>query len=289
MADRRMNYDLRRRIEMQDKVTLAMMVGAFLSTVLVSCLSIYQFSKDPSPARFYSDPKAHQQRLVCERAGLEGFLQAFNTQPMTARLRIVGRFPSEETLFDSCMQSLQNWCRSWVLPDRSQLPSRVAWDPVLFDVSLDLTPFISGEGRLASQADLTALEQHLVAPNPLEVVVLRKRVEWQNWQDVATNIRQRFRSLGFPGEVEVQFQAEEEMVIFRNDPWQNFVRSRVTQAVVVMSVVGILLWMPYVWFRSRRVKIGLRYQVSLDLQRYWEMLSEGLSASEGFQGAISGR
>ncbi|CAK0840132.1 unnamed protein product [Prorocentrum cordatum] len=245
--------------------------------------------QDPSPARFYSDPKMHQQRLVCERASLEGFLQAFNTQPMNARLRIVGRLPGEESLLGSFLQSLQIWCRSWVLPERSPLPSRLSWDPVLFDVSLDLTPFISGEGRLASQADVVALEQHLVAPNPLEVVVLRKRVEWQSWQDVATNIRQRFRALGFPGEVEVQFQAEEELVVFRNDPWQNFVRSRVTQAVVVMSVVGILVWMPYVWLRSRRVKVDLRYRVSLDLQRYWEMLSEGLSASEGFQGAVSGR
>jgi hypothetical protein len=287
---RKLNHELRRRLEIQDYATIAILVIAFLSTVLVSCLSIYQVAEDPSPVSFYSDPKFFRGRLLCASADADSFLQAFNTQPQVARLRIVGRSTEHPPLsgllrsyrYQEFFEQLRIRVYAVFCPTRNLL-RRPPWDPVVFDVSLDLTPFITGNGQLRSEADALKLAQHLSSSNTLELLVLRKTVAWDSWEDVATNVRQRFRSLGFEGEVDVQFQALEEVVVYRNHPWQNFVRSRITQAIVVLSVIGAFFWIPYLCIRMRRVKVETRFRMNLDLNRYWEILSEGLSATEGFR------
>mmetsp|Transcript_46875 Transcript_46875/g.108386 ORF Transcript_46875/g.108386 Transcript_46875/m.108386 type:complete len:245 (-) Transcript_46875:147-881(-) len=238
-----------------------MLLFAFWITVLVSCLSVYRFADDPSPVYFYSDPKNCRQRLICTSLDAESFLQVFNAQPQTARLRILGR--------RSCTRSSRHLL--------------LFQDPVLFDVALDLTPFLAGEGRLRSEGDAAVLEKHLTACNPLEVLILGKHVEWASWEDVATNIRQHLRTLGFLGEVEVRLEAREELLVYRNHPWQNFVRSRLTHCLVLLSLVGGFVWVPYLWIRMKTVRVESRFEINLDLERYWELLAAGLHASEGFQ------
>merc|ERR1712113_272666 len=183
---------------------------------------------DPSPVLFYSDPKfSHtvQQRLICSSADVEAFLRTFNTQPQCARLRIIGR-SSPVVDLRGLIRGLRFRELAWHARQRfssiitmrrprrdARLPS---WDAIMFDVSLDLTPFVTGDGRLASELDAARLEQHLCARNPLEVLLLRKQVEWPCWEDIATNVRQRLRALGFPGEVEVRLEAREEVLVYRN-------------------------------------------------------------------------
>mmetsp|Transcript_113791 Transcript_113791/g.332377 ORF Transcript_113791/g.332377 Transcript_113791/m.332377 type:complete len:525 (+) Transcript_113791:73-1647(+) len=292
-GSRRLNRELRNRLVAQDVATVVMVVLAFALTLLVSCLSIYHFSEDPSPVLFYSDPKFFQQRLLCSSDEADDFLEAFNLQPSTARLRIIGRSrdaPDLATLtreegFGHLLR--RHFARRLSGPRRSRgAAGRLDQpeDSLLFDVTLDLTPFITGEGRLSSEADVAALEHHLRSQNPLEVLVLSKRVEWAGWEDVATNIKQHLRSLGFLGDMEVRLEAREELLIYRNHPWQNFVRSRITQCLVVLSVVGALFWVPYLWIRMKTVRVESRFEIHVNLERYWELLAEGLHAQDGFQG-----
>jgi len=83
--------------------------------------------------------------------------------------------------------------------------------------------------------------------------------------------------------VKIYFEAEEDFLIYRNHPWQNFLRSRITQALMVLSVFGSLVWLPYLWFRMRTVKVETQFRISVNETRYWEHLAEGLNASVGFQ------
>eukprot|EP00929_Paragymnodinium_shiwhaense_P105510 TRINITY_DN7056_c0_g1_i2.p1 TRINITY_DN7056_c0_g1~~TRINITY_DN7056_c0_g1_i2.p1 ORF type:complete len:1254 (+),score=243.03 TRINITY_DN7056_c0_g1_i2:124-3885(+) len=292
-GSRNLNRELRRRLEIQDCATLSLLIGVFAMTVLVSCYGIYQVSEDPSPVAFYSDPRHFQRRLTCPRADLTNFLRAFNGQPQTARLRIIGKRNEGESFGTLvCRGDLPGMWRNlrqrfWACMGRAGMVRghRRHWDSVLFDVSLDLTPFVTGDGRLRSEDDIIKLTKFLHGDNPLEVVALQKRVEWDSWEDVATNVRQRLRTLGFNGEVDVRFEAHEELLIYRNHPWQNFVRSRITRALVLISVVGGLVWIPYLWARMKKVKVETTFTISLDLQRYWELFSEGLHPIEGFVGA----
>jgi len=280
-GSRVINHDLRQRLQLQDWATINLLISVFALTVMLSCCSVYQVADDPSPAAYYSEPKNYQQRLICETNDVDAFLAAFNTQPQNVRLRIIGRNP-EPGGFRRYLRNLNaHATRSRGLANLLPMRQRRRLS-VLFDVALDLTPFITGDGRLSDE-NLMILQKYLNTKNRLETVLLKKKVDWALWEDVATNIRQRLRTLGFPGDVEVRFEASDEVLIFQNDKWSNFVRNRVTQALVAISIVGSAFWVPYVWVRSKTTIVETRFRINVDPVRYWELVAEGLSAAEGFQ------
>lgn len=280
-GSRSINHDLRQRLQLQDFATVSLLLMIFGLTILLSCCSVYQVADDPSPACYYSEPKHYQQRTICETNDVDAFLAAFNTQPQNVRLRITGKNP-EPGGFRRFLRNLDAHTGrprglAQLLPMRQRRRQAV-----LFDVALDLTPFITGDGRLSDE-NLMILQKYLNTTNHLETVLLQKKVDWPLWEDVATNIRQRLRTLGFPGDVEVRFEAMDEVLIYQNQKWSNFVRNRVTQALVVISVIGSAFWVPYVWARSKTTKVETRFRISVDPSRYWELVQEGLNAAEGFQ------
>lgn len=291
--NRKINAELRMRMSIQDKATLAVVVGAFVLTLAASLTSAYHIAADPSPVKYYTDPKGLQQRLICPSADTEAFLRAFNNQPSTARLRILGSRnpPTPEPSLVQLVQrgrvgdfasAVRTRTTAWVIASagrRSTPPGQT------FDVSLDLTPFINGDGRLNSQADLDALDAHLETDNPLEVLQIRKRVEWDCWEDMAINVKQRLRTMGFNGELQINFEAVEDVLVYRNDRWQNFARNKITTALILISMVGMFVWIPYNLFRQRVVKIESRFKIIVDPSRYWELINDRLSIVEGFEGA----
>lgn len=281
-GSRSFNYEIRKRLQLQDVATIGLLLAVFALTVMLSCCSVYQVAEDPSPAAYYSQPKFyHQSRVICDSADVDAFLTAFNTQPQNVRLRIIGWNP-EPGGFRRFLRTLNaHSARSRGLANLLPMRQRRRL-PILFDVALDLAPFITGDGRL-SDDNLAILQKYLNTKNRLETLLIQKRVDWPVWEDVATNIRQRLRTLGFPGDVEVRFEAHDEILIYQNHKWSNFVRNRVTQALVVISIVGSAFWLPYVWFRSKTTKVETRFRINVDPSRYWELVSEGLSAAEGFQ------
>mmetsp|Transcript_18188 Transcript_18188/g.42302 ORF Transcript_18188/g.42302 Transcript_18188/m.42302 type:complete len:504 (-) Transcript_18188:35-1546(-) len=275
-GSRSLDRELRDRLQIQDVSALLFLAMGLGATVLVTCFSVYKSAEDISPAMFYTEPSYSQPRMLCCSDEVADFLQSFNTQPRSASLRIVGlRQPWRPGLCGSLLQGLQ-----WVgytcigTPRHEDAPG--------FDVVLDLAPFIAGDGSL-SIADQALLEQLLHSENPLLEIVLQKKVHWKMWEDVATNIRQRLRSLGFAGSIEISLDSKEEVVVFKNDRWSNFVRNPVTHALAVLSVVGIFLWKPYVWLRTERVKVEARFDINIEPARYWELLSAGLDGAEGFR------
>lgn len=280
-GSRSVNQELRKRLQLQDFATVILLGVAFFATIILSCCSVYQVADDPSPAAYYSEPKNYQQRVICETNDAQSFLTAFNTQPQNVRLRITGKNPNPGGFrgFLRTMNAHTTRPRGLaaLLPMRQR--RRLS---VLFDVSLDLAPFITNDGRVTDD-NLATLEKYLATRNPLEAVRIEKRVDWPEWEDVATNIRQRLRTLGFPGDVDVRFEAQDEILIYQNHKWSNFVRNRVTQALVVISIFGSVFWLPYVWARSKTTKVETRFRITVDPNRYWELVQDGLSAAEGFQ------
>jgi hypothetical protein len=288
---RTLNRELRERLQVQDYATIGVVLTVFAMTILVSLSSIYKVSEDPSPVRFYTDPKYPQRRCLCSSLDSDAFLQAFNGQPQSAKLRIIGKRPEEEAVHSLLFQA--RWFDAvrrmrevtYEMFDTSRDARHLArhWDAVLFDVTLDLTPFIQGEGQLRSEDDQIELQKYLAnQSNALELIVLRKHVEWPQWEDIATNIKQRLRQTGFNGDLEIHLEDSEDLIIFRNDPWQNFVRSRITQALIVISVVGAFFWVPYLWARNKKRTVHTYFQIGLDIERYWELFSQGLHPVEGF-------
>eukprot|EP00933_Yihiella_yeosuensis_P033534 TRINITY_DN27217_c0_g1_i1.p1 TRINITY_DN27217_c0_g1~~TRINITY_DN27217_c0_g1_i1.p1 ORF type:complete len:659 (+),score=116.40 TRINITY_DN27217_c0_g1_i1:225-2201(+) len=285
---REMSRQLRERLVLQDRATIAILLAILFATIFVSSLGVYQFSDDPSPVQFYSDPKHERNRILCSGGDSESFLQAFNTQTSTAWLRIIGRVAdqsqSRRSTVGAVAADFLRGAAAGLLPGRRR-GRPVRDDDVIFDVCLDVSSFISGEGSLASEEDQTTLEHYLKSSNPLEVLVLQKVAKWESWEDVATNIRQKLRRDGFEGDVEVRFDSKEELRIYRNHQWQNFARSGITQLLAFLSgPVGLFIWLPYLHMRTKFTKVHTSFRLNLDMARYWEMLDEGLHPQDGFRG-----
>lgn len=153
---------------------------------------------------------------------------------------------------------------------------------LLFDVSLDLTPFVSGEGTL-TDINTEKLQYYLGTPNDLEVLVLKRFVEWECWEDIATNIRQRLRTLGFMGNLQIFLDSSDEVLVRKNCKWSNFVHNQATKVLVALSVVGVFFWVPYLMIRAKRVEVDSRFQISIAVDRYWNLISDGLNRADGYQ------
>jgi hypothetical protein len=299
-GSRSLNHELRRRLQIQDCFTFGMLLCVFALTLYVSCRSIYKVADDPSPILFYSDSLSNpaapylssldSQRLTCPTADVDQFLQSFNTQPQVCRLRILGKRSDQESVRALFFQGQWNEAITQLRDSIHQLLEclgllrRFRRPGVIFDVSLDLTPFITGDGRLRAEDDEVELQKFLRnEDNPLEVFCLKKHVEWENWEDIGTNIRQRLRAMGFQGEVEIALESQEEVLIYRNHPWQNFARSHVTRGLVIISMVGAFFWFPYIWYRTRKRKVHAYFTINLEVQRYWELFSGDLDPIWGYR------
>mmetsp|Transcript_60068 Transcript_60068/g.143087 ORF Transcript_60068/g.143087 Transcript_60068/m.143087 type:complete len:538 (-) Transcript_60068:78-1691(-) len=283
VGSRTLDRELRTRLEVQDLSALLFLAAGLAMTVLVTCFSVYKSAEDESPALFYTDPSRGQVRLLCESVEVPDFLEAFNAAPRGASLRIIGWMDEPQGRSGCFCDCLCRWLR-WLVYSCVGWPSRsLGHDTAEFDVVLDLAPFVAGEGDLKPE-DANLLERLLHSGNPLLEIVLQKKVQWKMWEDVATNIRQRLRTLGFRGHIEILLETQDEVVIYRNHHWSNFVRNPVTHALAVLSVVGIFLWKPYVWMRTQRVKVPTYFSINIEPARYWELLVAGLDRRYGFIG-----
>lgn len=264
------NRELTRRIELQDSFALFLVLVVFGVTVASTCVIVYQGADDRSPIAFYSDPTSHLPRLTCPSCEEDAFLSAFNGQPQEVGLRVVGMRRDEAASHVS----------AWLHTFQRAIPIRNMASSVLFDIRLDLAPFISVSDLEEQEA--AKLNRYLESSNPLEVLVLQKHVFWADWEDVATNIRQRLRSVGFAGDIDVRLEAREEMIIRRNDTWCNFVRNPVTKMLALLSVLGFTVWVPYVWWRSKKTKLQSKFKINVDPAGYWVLLADGLDSVTGF-------
>jgi len=282
LESRSQNRDMSLRLLTQDLATFALLLMAFGATLLVTCLSVYQVSEDKSPVKFYSDARSGRHRLICGTNEPQEFLRTFSTPPQRIFLLIIGRTPSvtSEVRRNSLTELVVEGFRR--PHHRASLLRRRGI--VLFDVALDVSQFVVSDGRLLSDSDAEQLQDYLRDDysNPLVLLQLRKKVQWVDWEDVATNIRQRLHALGYTGDIDVRFEGMEDVIIFRNHKWQNFTRSPVTQALVLFSVVGFLLWVPYIWLRKRTLRLDLQFQVAINLHQYWQLIADGLDPIDGF-------
>lgn len=274
--------------ELFDELITLELLGVVLVLALLACaFSLYLASQDQSPVKFYSEKTPDRDRMVCTEVSREAFLRAFNCKPQRPHLRLVGRLQRESTICSLLRDGEVFFAlREMAIGLKKNFPLcrffRRSPTVVVFDVSLDLTPFITSDGSISAGQDVAVLDEYLASCNPLTICVLTKRVTWSRWEDVATNIKHQLRFRGFEGTVDVYLEADEELIIYRNHPWQNFVRSPLTQALAWFSVVGILFWAPYVWLRSSRLRVASKFTIDVDIERYWEMCSAGLHPDFGF-------
>jgi len=277
-----LNRELLWRMRIQDKAVALIIVALYFVLLAFGVSSKYQESHNDSPVTYYADPRFHS--LVTEADDPESFLDAFNQAPKNVHLQVTGFLP--------------------VPGGRGSVQWREEHYRVAFTFSLDLAPWVtkaidmpdpahSGDPRLPLQPlhdgilpeDFALLGDFLASnKNELAMIDVQKDVEWLGCEELATNIKLKIRQMGFTGVIGVSLSEGETVSVFKNAPWANFMHSRTTKVLLVLSIFGCFLYFPYMWLRCRATKIRARYRVDIPISSYWPLIADKLTAN-GFDGA----
>lgn len=275
---------LLRRLHYQDKAVLMLFFVAYLVSILLLLNVTYRQSSNTSAVTYYGDPRIST--AVMEGHDLDAFLDAFNDAPGAVKLQVTGFVP---------------------IPD-GVLATGVQWNGefyhVAFTFSLDLTPWVvwdndpedlRGPGENSSSFGRQLLEdgmtnddidklKHFLAhdKNDLAFVEVVKEVSWTGWEELATNIKQQIRQKGFNGIITIHPPEQELLGIYKNRAWANFMHSRMTRALCVLSVVGWLVYVPYLWLRCCKITVKSRHKVDVTIANYWPLIADKLRA-DGFE------
>jgi len=244
---------------------VVLFIHGFLIFLLVSFMGICRHLRDSdsSAALFYSQATKGQEELTCDSADPDALLQAFNQPPCKVHLRIIGHRPDD----------IGGVMRIMNLARKS--------DDIAFDVELDLAPFMARIGEI-SEEDVMSLAAFSKSQNTMEILTLSKRVEWEGWQELSGYICKKLRELNFTGNIDVSIQGDESVHVLHNTTWPKFLRYPLTQVLLGATVVGGLIFLPYIILRSKRIMVKSCFKIDIKPERYWDLIGVGISAEKGF-------
>lgn len=280
--------DLYHRMRIQDQAVLFLLLVAYGVALALSASIGFHNAANDSPVTFYTNP--HQQPLMMEGHSVESFINTFNQPSKNAYLQVTGYAASADETVGS-----------------------VQWEGtyynVVFTFALELAPWIEREADPVPAANVrgsssiggsqerrseSRLLQGLTASeysrlcnflahdrNDLATVQIVKEISWAGWEDLAQNIKHRIRQSGFGGLITVTRTEEESITVYKNRQWANFMHSRMMKVLCALSVVGWVVYGPYMWWRCTVVPIRARFRVGIDIAEYWAIIAASLS-EQGF-------
>jgi len=273
-----MDQDLVRRMRYQDKAVMLLLLFMYFVTLGFSASFSYKQALNNSPVTFYADPRYHD--MVTEGHDQDVFLQNFTGAPKDVRLQITGFVPVSSGVIGSI-----EWQGEYYYD--------------AFSFALDLSPWVVREGSTDGSvpgpwSDNIPLVDGVVADdlenvnyyitqnrNDLAVLDFQKEVAWPSWEELATNIKHRIRQQGFPGIVSIHKTDCDNVSIYKNTAWANFMHSRTTKVLCALSVLGWVFYLPYMWLRCTSTTVRSRYKVDIPISDYWQLISDKLTA-DGF-------
>jgi len=266
-----LDRDLIRRMKVQDVTVMMLLLLAYFSTLFFSGCLAHRQAHNNSRAKYYADPRVFV--ASCDSRYTGSFLEAFNTQPRQVLLTVSGY-----------RQVQLNAPHGFHWKDGTYV--------LAFSFALDLTPWVERGQEVEqdddpavgiSEQDLDKLSDFLANDkNELAIVELDKRINWDNCDDLALNIKSMIRQQGFDGMLHVHRTEVEEMPIYRNTQWANFLHSKALKVLLALSVFGWIIYGPYMWFRCKKLTIRCNHHINMPVDAYWENISAGLTA-QGFR------
>eukprot|EP00415_Alexandrium_ostenfeldii_P000688 UN0688 len=236
-------------------------ICALACTALCGVWYACGFLTGPSPQSFYGYTKRGRQ-AVCGVLDADSFVEAFSRAPQKVQFRFIGHHPD--------VVGIGRYLR----PFSQQTVSA-------FDVALDLAPFVSSKACVDPEQRYL-VEQFLATGNVLEALRIQKTVTWDGWEELAGRVQQRLHELGFSGRVEALLECDEQILVCRNHPWSNLLRSWIVQVILILSVVGGCILAPYMWARAKHLPVKFRFHIEIEPVHYWELIRVGIHAGDSF-------
>jgi len=269
--------DLLRRMHYQDKAVMLLVLVVYMVALAFSANLTYRQASNNFPVTYYADPRFNN--LVMEGNDLDVFLDTFNQAPKNISLQVAGFIQVPDDMNGSVRWRGENF-------------------QVVFTFSLDLSPWVVRETQTIGQSpvqmtrslhdgvlpeDRSSLHHYLTSDqNDLAYVEIAKKVTWPDWEELATNIKHQIRQRGFTGVISVDRTESDEMQVYKNKPWANFMHARATRVLCALSIVGWLVYVPYMWLRCKKVAMRSHFLVDVGISEYWPLIADKLTA-DGFQ------
>lgn len=303
-----LDRDLLRRMRYQDKAVMCLLLLAYTGSLAFSASLAYRQAANDSPVTYYADPRFYNHAVDTD--DLETFLDVFNQPPKDVQLQVSGLLP-----LPPLPEYADNAAVEW-------LGTRYR---AAFSFALDLSPWVvrHGEGSDAgsrvpettqareetderrtavaggsteeaatvgvSARDLEKLHDWLAHNrNDLAVINLKKEVVWNEWEALATNIKHQIRQAGFTGIISVRRTEEDNMIVYKNRPWANFMHSRTTKVLCALSLLGWFIYQPYMWLRYQSTTVVSRYRVDVSVGQYWSLIVDKIGP-DGFDSGDGAR
>ncbi|KAF4663106.1 hypothetical protein FOL47_005905 [Perkinsus chesapeaki] len=138
----------------------------------------------------------------------------------------------------------------------------------------DIESLVRREGCI-DQVDRAKLEDFLHSKNALEVVSIHKEVYWAALEDLKCRIIKKFRDDGIYGDVDIMIHDTPENILVRqNSTWARFIRDRTTMALMALSLIGLVWYLPYTWAKSKRRTVVARFEVKMSSDDYWRLIRD---------------
>lgn len=266
-----MDREIIRRMRYQDKLVLALMVAVYFVAIIFTASLAYRAACNNSSVKFYADPRVEP--LMIDSDDMDDFLVTFMQPPKSIQLSVQGLMPIP-ALLANLVEGAIEWQGGYYRH--------------IFSFSLDLSHFLVPSGLpedgsdtamagLADQ-DLEELRRFLAEnTNDLATVSMMKEVSWDNWEELATNIKQKIRQGGFEGLIHVSWKNSEMLTVYKNRTWANFLHMSVTRVLLGLSILGYLWYLPYMWLRQRGPQLQPRFKVNAGIAEYWNLISDKIS------------
>eukprot|EP00928_Gymnodinium_smaydae_P066680 TRINITY_DN49656_c0_g1_i1.p1 TRINITY_DN49656_c0_g1~~TRINITY_DN49656_c0_g1_i1.p1 ORF type:complete len:376 (+),score=41.87 TRINITY_DN49656_c0_g1_i1:40-1167(+) len=228
---------------------VCLVLVAYLSFLLFAACILYNDSKCSGAVKLYTDHCIED--LHSESYDAQDFVDAFCRPPMRSLLTVIGTLDVD----------MGGYTRK----------------RDVFNFALDISPWITCESREFNEIDHGKVMSFLREDgNSLARLKVLKRVEWNDWEELAMNIKLKIKQNGFPGVVVVQRDMQSEISVYKNTQWANFMRNRSLKAVAIFSIVAAFVYFPYLAFRSAFTVVRLNYRIDVPIKTFWPLIEEGL-------------
>lgn len=271
-GSRRFDQELVQRIQFQDLVVILLLTFVYLTTLLFSACLAHRQAYNNSPVKYYADPRRFDE--IVDESSVEAFLEAFNQPPKSALLKVSGYLPVRPATLGSFFWKGQHFITS-------------------FAFSLDLSPWVrrsrlnSNEQSGAEDAkdgiraeDISKLSNFLSTDvNDLATVEMLKVIEWDNWEELAFNLKHQIHQCGFKGVIQIERVEVEQMIVYKNEQWANFLHGKKLKVILALSVLGWFIYWPYMRFRAAQLTIHCKHHIAIQISDYWNLIVDKLSAN----------
>jgi len=273
-----LDIDLVRRMRYQDKAVMVLLLVMYFITLCFSASFAYKTAINNSPVTFYADPRFHD--MVVEGREQDAFLEVFAAPPKDVHLQVTGFLPVTRGVVGSIEWNGEYYCDVFSFSlDLSQWVVREAsTDGTEEGPWVDNIPLVDG----IAVADMDKLNYHVGEDsNDLALLELQKEVAWPGWEELATNIKHKIRQQGFNGIISINRTERDKVSIYKNTTWANFMHSRTTKVLCALSVLGWIIYLPYMWLRCSPTLVRARYRIDIPIEEYWRYIADKLTC-DGF-------